>query len=95
MKTTDNVYTSDGEWGGYSVRPGPTGWIVEGWGLVSGSHAGGRTLVTYCDGYDRDTPLNSPRNEFCTIGEWVEFLSRSRGDGGARVRVLRHGKVVQ
>jgi hypothetical protein len=45
--TQANVYESAGEYGGWSVRPSKTGWIISGWSRVQGERSGWVELYSY------------------------------------------------
>lgn len=45
--TQASVCESNGERGGWSVRPSKTGWIISGWSRVSGERSGWVELYSY------------------------------------------------
>lgn len=45
--TQANVYESNGERGGWAVRPSKTGWIISGWSRVQGKRTGWVELYSY------------------------------------------------
>jgi len=84
-------YYIDGEWGGYSVSPARTGWVVRRWSRESRTRTGRVVLVRYCEDFPRSLDLAGAWNRWMTAGERV-YLAAC--DGGIGTRLLRRGEVV-
>lgn len=83
------VYECKGEWGGYTVREGLRGWIVETWSATAGERTGVRTLVPY-DTFPRSLRLDGPQGPWSTIAQAILEMSRN-----PTMRVLRRGHIVR
>jgi len=95
-------YESRGEWGGYTVREGRHGWIVEGWSAVQGSPSGWRVLVAYDalgDAWGAQEPgtlqLDAVINDHGTVGAEIVLARAQGGPDGMQVRTLRRGHIVR
>lgn len=87
------TYEHRGEWGGYTVREGLKGWIVDQWSAIQGERTGWRGLLPYYHA-PRDRRLDQPINAIGTLlAELVRELTRTRDIDG--VRVLRRGHIVR
>jgi hypothetical protein len=82
-----------GEWGGYTVREGLKGWVVEEWSLVQGQRSGWRALLPYSDDFPRDLDLARRRNDSPGSATEAEAILLAAHDPG--VRILRRGRIVQ
>lgn len=85
------VYERRDEWGGYTVREGLKGWIVEEWSRISGQHSGVRFLVPYCREWPRETRLDALRNTSPGASTEAEAILVY---GREHARILRAGHIV-
>lgn len=89
-----DVYTKQGEWGGYTVRKSETGFVIECQSRVQGQLTNDKYLLPYgkaAGGYDRDADLYAAHNDLNTVGE---YLFRMLSDN-PRAKILRKGHIVQ
>lgn len=100
------VYESRDEWGGYTVREGHKGWMVEVWSARSGERSGWRACVAYGAPFARDLDLDAPASDYpgapseaeCIVHHAADAI-RARALPGQTpilgVRVLSRGHIVR
>ena len=91
------VYESRGEWGGYTVREGLRGWVVEWWSRQQGERTGARVVLLYKSDYPRTTQLDHGWNGYLTSAEVIQAAAWDalRDGYGSPIRILRRGHVVR
>jgi hypothetical protein len=100
------VYTSEGERGGYTVREGLKGWIVDSWSRETGERTGWAAVVAYASAWPRTTVLADPVSDSpgaateaeCLVHEACRAVVSNQRPGDtaiAGVRVLSRGHIVR
>lgn len=89
------VYESRGEWGGYTVREGLKGWIVDEWSAITGQRTGVRYLVGYDLAIPRTARLDAYLNDGPGAATGAELVLRTAREGPGVIRLLRRGHIVR
>jgi len=84
---TNTVFERGSEWGGYSIHPARTGWIVSQWSLVQGTINGRVTLHAYTERFPRGADLDRRWNDYVVTGEALR-------ETAPVTRVIRRGHRV-
>ena len=84
-----NIYQSNGEWSGFSVRQSCTGYVVNGWSRIEGERDGWRALLPFSADFPVDMELSAKWNDSFENGFAIGMVARHRG------RMLRKGTIVQ